>query len=95
MKAETIKEFLLSGKYDTMSVADFAQVVREIEKEAEDAKMAEEEKYAKQVERARDIHERQVGNRGSYEKEDAFSDDVYEREDEAYDKASSNAGEQI
>ena len=77
MRAETIKEHLLSGKYDKMSVADFAQVIREIEKEAGDAKMAEEEKYAKQVERAKEIH-------GSYEKEDAFSDDIYEPRDSKY-----------
>ena len=90
MKAEVIKELLLSGKYDCMSVKDFAHAVIELEADEVEAeklladvgKMVEEEKYAKQVQRANDILDE------SYEKEDAFSDDVY-------DKASSNRGELI
>ena len=82
MKAETIKELLFSGDYDTYTVGKFGEMILEADAKADkvvndtmDA-MVEEEKYAKQVERARDILERQEGNRGSYEKEDAFSDDV-------------------
>jgi len=63
MKSETLIEMMLSGQYNTLTVSEFGAICRETIK-AEEAKfsddvqlgaMAEDEKYAKQLQRANDI----------------------------------------
>ena len=75
MKSETLIEMMLSGQYNTLTVSEFGAICRETIK-AEEAKfsddvqlgaMAEDEKYAKQVERANDIlAEYDMDEKGKY-----------------------------
>ncbi len=67
MKAETILELLFSGDYDNLSVKEFAHIVNRetgytVPSEAE----VEDEKYAKQVERAKEIHENYTPREDKY-----------------------------
>ena len=102
-KNEFIEKELFSGKHDGLTVAQFGRLVNEVwdnhlkrqAKFSDDVQlgaMAEDEKYAKQVERAADIL---AEAQDTAEEFDMNEDDMFDLADDMYDRASSNKGELI
>jgi len=104
-KNEFIEKELFSGKHDGLTVAQFGRLVNEVwdnhlkrqAKFSDDVQlgaMAEDEKYAKQVERARDI---QMENEENDRIQERIEDEEHyaDYSDQEYERASSNKGELI